>query len=220
MEKIKVILADDHDIVILGLKHLLSRTHDIEVVAVTTDGQETLIKVEQFKPDVVVLDIDLPLISGIEVTEIISKDFPGTKVILHTAFTDEEHIVKGFEAGAFGYVPKNFKTEDLIEAIRTVNNNQRYIKGAVSETFISSYFKSKKSDEQLESDSETIPLTEREIEILKNVTEGYSNQDIADRLNISIRTVETHKSNIMKKLNIDNTAELVKYALRNNIIQL
>lgn len=220
MERIKVIIADDHDIVILGLKHLLTKTHDIEVLAITSNGNDAIHKVELLKPDVLILDIDLPLISGIEVTEHISKNFPHTKVILHTAFTDEEHIVKGFEAGAYGYVPKNFKTEELIDAIRTVYKNQRYLKGYVSETFINSYFKTKKSEENHTSESKQIPLTEREIEILKNVTEGYSNQDIADKLNISIRTVETHKSNIMKKLDIDNTAELVKYAIRHNIIQI
>lgn len=220
MEKIKVIIADDHDIVLLGLKHFLAKAHDIEVMAISTDGQDTLLQVEKLKPDVVILDIDLPIVSGIAVTEKISKDFPGTKVILHTGYTDEGHIVKGFEAGAFGYVPKNFKPEELLEAIHTVHNNQRYLKGVVSEIFLSSYLKTKKSDDRSISEAKQIPLTEREIEILKNVTEGYSNQVIADRLNISIRTVETHKSNIMKKLNIDNTAELVKYALKNNIIQL
>ncbi len=219
MEKIKVIIADDHDIVIMGLKHLLSKVHNIDVVAVTSDGPETLMKIEEFRPDVIILDIDLPNISGILVTEQIVKKFPETKVILHTAYTDEEHIVAGFEAGAFGYVPKNYKTEDLIDAIYAVYRGQRYIKGEVSETFVKSYFKTKKqSDDQTE--EIIIPLTEREIEVLKNVSEGFSNQDIANRLNISIRTVETHKSNIMKKLQLDNTAELVKYALKNNLIKL
>lgn len=219
MEKIKVIIADDHDIVIMGLKQLLSKVHNLDVVAVSDDGYDTLAKVEEFKPDVLILDIDIPSISGIQVTEQVVKNFPDTKVILHTGYTDEEHIVAGFEAGAFGYVPKNFKTEDLIEAIYSVHNGQRYIKGSVSETFVNSYFKSKKQSEEHQEEI-VIPLTEREIEILKNVAEGYSNQDIANRLNISIRTVETHKSNIMKKLEMDNTAELVKYAIKHNLIKL
>jgi DNA-binding NarL/FixJ family response regulator len=218
MEKIKVLIVDDHDIVILGLKALLSRNHDIEIVAITTDGEETIHKVEEFEPDVVVLDIDLPKISGIEVTEYITKNFPHVKVLLHTSFADEAHIVSGFEAGAAGYVPKTFKTDQLVEAIRTVHRGERYIKGSVSEMFIASYFKSKKSEEVVDQAKQS--LTNREIEILKHITEGLSNQNIADQLNISVRTVEAHKHNIMKKLEIFNTAELVKYALKNKIISL
>jgi len=218
MGKIKVLLVDDHDIVVLGLKALLSRNHDIEVIAITNDGETTLSKVEELLPDVVVLDIDLPKISGIEVTEFITKNFPDTKVLLHTSFSDEAHIVAGFEAGASGYVPKTFKTEQLIEAIRTVYKGERYIKGNVSELFINSYFKTKKADEIAEKAKES--LTRREIEILKCITDGLSNQEIADKLNISVRTVEAHKHNIMNKLEIFNTAELVKYALKNNIISL
>jgi len=218
MEKIKVLLVDDHDIVILGLKALLSRNHDIEIVAITNDGEETIAKAEELQPDVVVLDIDLPKISGIEVTEYITKNFPDIKVLLHTSFSDEAHIVAGFEAGASGYVPKTFKTEQLLEAIRTVYRGERYIKGSVSELFIASYFKTKKSDEIAEIAKQS--LTKREVEILKCITDGLSNQELADKLHISVRTVEAHKHNIMKKLDIFNTAELVKYALKNNIISL
>lgn len=217
-DKIRVLIVDDHDIVIIGLKALLSRNHDIEVVAVTVDGFETLEKVHELKPDVVVLDIDIPKISGIEVTEHITKNYPEVKVLLHTSFNDEQHIVKGFEAGASGYVPKTFKAEQLLEAIRTVAKGERYIKGNVSETFIASYFKSKKASEIAEKTK--LILTSRELEILRLITDGLANQDIANKLNISVRTVEAHKHNIMKKLNIFNTADLVKYALKNNIISL
>lgn len=216
--RIRVLIVDDHDIVIIGLKALLSKNHDIEIVAITTDGLETLEKVHEHKPDVVVLDIDIPRISGIEVTEHITKNYPEVKVLLHTSFSDEEHIVKGFEAGASGYVPKSFKAEQLIEAIRTVARGERYIKGNVSETFISSYFKNKKADEIAEKTK--LILTTRELEILKLITDGLSNQEIGDNLHISVRTVEAHKHNIMKKLNIFNTAELVKYALKNKLISL
>jgi DNA-binding NarL/FixJ family response regulator len=218
MKKIKVLIVDDHDIVIVGLKALLSRNHDIEIVAITTDGEETIAKVEDLLPDVVVLDIDLPKISGIEVTEFITKNYPEVKVLLHTSYADEEHVISGFEAGASGYVPKSFKTDQLLEAIRTVHKGERYIKGSVSEMFISSYFKSKKTEETPITVKQS--LTSRETEILKNITDGISNQEIADKLSISVRTVEAHKHNIMKKLEIFNTAELVKYAIKNNIISI
>lgn len=217
-DKIRVLIVDDHDIVIIGLKALLSRNHDIEVVAVTVDGFETLEKVHELKPDVVVLDIDIPKISGIEVTEHITKNYPEVKVLLHTSFSDEKHIVKGFEAGASGFVPKTFKAEQLLDAIRTVARGERYIKGSVSETFIASYFKSKKADDIAK--KTRLILTSRELEILKLITDGLANQEIGDKLHISVRTVEAHKHNIMKKLNIFNTADLVKYALKNKIISL
>ncbi|HQH18875.1 MAG TPA: response regulator transcription factor [Bacteroidales bacterium] len=218
MAKIKVLLVDDHDIVILGLKALLSRNRDIDIVAVTNDGEETLKKVEELEPDVVVLDIDLPKISGIEVTEKITQLYPNTKVLLHTSFADEEHIVAGFEAGASGYIPKSFKKEQLLEAIRTVHKGEKYIKGNVSELFINNYFKAKKTEEITENSQET--LTKREIEILRCITDGHSNQVTAEKLNISVRTVEAHKHNIMNKLKIFNTADLVKYALKNKIISI
>ncbi len=216
MRKIKVLLVDDHDIVIIGLKAFLSKNHDIEIVAITTDGEDTIAKVEDLLPDVVVLDIDLPKISGIEVTEFITKNYPDVKVLLHTSYADEAHIISGFEAGASGFVPKNFKSDQLLEAIRTVAKGEKYIKGSVSEVFIASYFNNKKTEETISKIKQS--LTAREIEILKLITDGLSNQEIADKIFISVRTVEAHKHNIMSKLEIYNTAELVKYAIKNKII--
>ena len=216
MRKIKVLLVDDHDIVIIGLKAFLSKNHDIEIVAITTDGEDTIAKVEDLLPDVVVLDIDLPKISGIEVTEFITKNYPDVKVLLHTSYADEAHIISGFEAGASGFVPKNFKSDQLLEAIRTVAKGEKYIKGSVSEVFIASYFNNKKTEETISKIKQS--LTAREIEILKLITDGLSNQEIADKIFISVRTVEAHKHNIMSKLEIYNTAELVKYAIKSKII--
>ena len=218
MEKIKIIIADDHDIVILGLKAILVKNPDIEIVAITENGDDTLKKTEQLKPNVLILDIDLPGISGFEVTEQVVQNFPGTKVILHTSFENEDYIIRGFEAGAVGYVPKTFKTDQLIDAIRIVHRGEKYIKGSVSEKFIESYFKTKKK-----SDLEELvkaKLTKREAEIIANLSDGLSNQESADKFNISVRTVEVHKHNIMKKLELYSTAELVKYALKHNIVTL
>ncbi|MBE9484394.1 MAG: response regulator transcription factor, partial [Bacteroidetes bacterium] len=155
-------------------------------------------------------------VSGIEVTEMITSQYPLCKVIYYTSHVDEEMITRGFEAGAYGYVPKNFKPQELIEAIHMVNDGQKFMKGIVSEKFISSYLKSEK-EKKLKQD---IPLSEREMEVLKHMSLGLSNKQIADKLFISIRTVETHKHNLMKKLNIYSTAELVIYAIQNNIIKI
>jgi len=218
MKKIKVLVVDDHDIVIIGLRSILSRNHDIEIVATASSGEETISKVEEFLPDVVILDIDLPNISGIKVTEHITKNFPNTKVLLHTSFDDEENILHGFEAGASGYVPKTFKPDQLVDAIKTVYNGDKYIKGSVSDIFIESYFKTKKNEDL--SDSVKKSLTVREVEVLKLISEGFSNKIIADKLNLSSRTIEAHKNNIKKKLEIYNTADLIKYSIKNRLIEL
>ncbi len=214
MKKIKVLLVDDHDIVIMGIKSLLSRYRDIEIVSVATDGEEALSMTEKYKPNIVLLDINLPKVSGIEVTKHIVKNFPAIKVILHTSYDDGDHIVRGFEAGASGYLPKAFKTEQMIEAIRKVYNGDIYINGSVAEKFIGNAFKPDKSKGVIKNAEQL--LTRKEIEILKLIADGLFNQEIADKLFISTRTVETHKYNIMKKLNIRNTIKLMEYA-KNNI---
>lgn len=218
MKKIRVLIVDDHDIVILGLKALISRNHDIEIVDSTSNGEEAIEKVNKLNPDVIILDIDLPEISGIDVAKHISNNFPDVRILLHSSFADEDNIVKGFEAGASGFVHKTYKTDQLIEAIRTVYKGDRYIKGNVSELFIASFFKNKKQSE--DNDADVPSLTQREIDIIKLLSTGLGNQEIADKLFISRRTVEVHKHNMMKKLNIFHTAELVKYAIKKNIIKV
>lgn len=220
-QAIKVLLVDDHELILLGIKRILSAVPNVELVGTASNGEETIDKIRLLQPDIVILDIDIPKISGIDLTENIQKNFPNTKVILHTSYVDEEHIVKGFELGASGYVPKNFKPEDLIEAITTVHQGKRYLKGIVSDIFMESFFKEK----QIKKEKEETPapdevLTKREIEVLKLISQGMTNQEMAETLFISVRTVEVHKANIMKKLNMNSTADLVKYAIKNNIISL
>ncbi|NVO01921.1 MAG: response regulator transcription factor [Bacteroidetes bacterium] len=216
MEKIRTLLVDDHDLVILGVKHLISQYSDIELVGIANDGEEAIAKIKELKPHLVILDIDMPKFSGMEVTEKIIKLFPNIKIILHSSYIDEDHIIKGFEIGALGYVPKTYKPDMLIDAVRCVNSGEPYIKGIVSEIFLSSYNK-RRIEPVIEKHPE---LSAREIEVLKRITEGLSNQEMADKLFISVRTVEVHKANIMKKLKIFNIAELVIYAIRNKIIVL
>ncbi len=174
--------------------------------------------VKKLLPDVVLLDINLPKINGIKVTEEIVKKYSKTKVILHSSYVDEEYIVKGFEVGAMGYVPKNFNADQIVEAIEVVNNGERYIKGLVSEVLMNSFFK--KEDNKDHHVAGNAGLTERELEVLKLIIKGLSNNDTAQELYISVRTVEVHKANIMRKLGINNTAELVVYAIKNNLVQV
>jgi len=216
MKKIRILIVEDHEVVIKGIKTLLEPYDELEIVGYALDSEEAMQKVEELRPDIVIMDINLPEVSGIEVTEMITSNYPLCKVIYYTSHVDEELITQGFEAGAYGYVPKNFKPQELIEAIHLVNDGQKFMKGIVSEKFISSYLKSEKEKKM----KQDIPLSERELEVLKHMSQGLSNKQIADKLFISIRTVETHKHNLMKKLNIYSTAELVIYAIQNNIIKI
>ncbi len=216
MEKIRILIVEDHEVVIKGIKALLEPYEELEVVGYALESEDARKKMDELKPDVVIMDINLPEISGIELTKIITEKYPSTKVVYYTSHVDEELITRGFEAGAYGYVPKDFSTEELIEAIHMVNTGQKFMKGIVSEKFISSYLKSEKEKKFLQD----MPLSDRELEVLKYLSQGLSNKQIADKLFISIRTVETHKHNLMKKLNIFSTAELVIYAIQNNIIQI
>ena len=216
MKKIRILIVEDHEVVIKGVKTLLEPYDELEIVGYALDSKEAMLKVEELRPDIVIMDINLPEVSGIEVTEMITSQYPLCRVIYYTSHVDEELITEGFEAGAYGYVPKNFKPQELIEAIHLVNDGQKFMKGIVSEKFISSYLKSEKEKKM----KQDIPLSERELEVLKHMSQGLSNKQIADKLFISIRTVETHKHNLMKKLNIYSTAELVIYAIQNNIIKI
>jgi two-component system, NarL family, response regulator NreC len=219
MNKVKILLVDDHEIVYMGLEKLLSSVPELKLVGIAKDGEEALEKVKKLQPDVILLDIGIPKINGLKVTEEIVKKYPKTKVILHTSYTDEEYIVKGFEVGAMGYVPKNFNADQIVEAINMVTNGERYIKGLVSEALMNSFFRKDEKKDHAQGPAHAI-LTDRELEVLKYITKGMSNNDIAQELYISIRTVEVHKANIMKKLSINNTAELVVYAIKNNLVQV
>jgi DNA-binding NarL/FixJ family response regulator len=216
MEKIKILIVEDHEVVIKGIRALLDPYDDLEVIGYALEPEDAQKKMETLSPDVIIMDINLPEMSGIELTKIITEKHPDTKVVYYTSHVDEQMITDGFEAGAFGYVPKDFSTEELVEAIHMVNKGQKYMKGIVSEKFISSYLRSEKEKKF----KQIMPLSDRELEVLKYLSQGLSNKQIADKLFISIRTVETHKHNLMKKLNIYSTAELVIYAIQNNIIQI
>jgi NarL family two-component system response regulator LiaR len=215
MDKIKVVVVDDHDLIVLAARQIFSKIPDIKLVGVASDGEEAYQKIKELKPDVVILDVILPGMDGIELTKKIISEQPGTRVVLHSSSVSEDMIVTGFEAGAMAYVPKNFKPGQLIEAIHTVMKGEHYSKGFVSEILIENFLKSK-----TKKDGQNSKLTDRETEILQAITKGMTNQQLADNLHISVRTVEAHKSNIMKKLKINSTAELVVYAIKHKIVKI
>ncbi|MBS4012154.1 MAG: response regulator transcription factor [Bacteroidetes bacterium] len=214
MKKINVLVVDDHDLICMAVKQLFSKEPDIVLAGFARTGKESLDLFSQLSPEIVIIDIALPDMDGIELMVSMLKKKPKTKIILHSSITDSETIVKGFEAGAMGYVPKNFKPKQLIEAIHSVNKGEHYSKGIVSDALIDNYLKNKSKN------SNGVRLTAREKEILVALTKGLTNQQIAEHFKISVRTVEAHKANIMKKLKLFSTAELVIYAIKHNIVTI
>ncbi len=215
MDRIKVLVVDDHDLIVLAARQVFSKVPDIKMVGVASDGEQAYEKIKELKPDIVIMDIILPGLDGIELTKRIAIEFPDVKVVLHSSSISEDVIIQGFEAGAMAYVPKNFKPGQLVEAIHSAVKGEHYSKGFVSEILIENFLKNKNKKEGANN-----KLTERETEILQAITKGMTNQQMADSLHISVRTVEAHKSNIMKKLKINSTAELVVYAIKNRIITI
>ncbi|MFW5687377.1 MAG: response regulator, partial [Bacteroidota bacterium] len=177
MDKIKVLVVDDHDLIVLAARQIFSKVPDIKMVGVASDGEEAYQKIKELKPDVVILDVILPGMDGIELTRKVIAEQPTTKIVLHSSSVSEDMIVTGFEAGAMAYVPKNFKPGQLIEAIHTVVKGEHYSKGFVSEILIENFLKSK-----TKKDGQSSKLTDRETEILQAITKGMTNQQLADNL--------------------------------------
>lgn len=217
--KISVALVDDHQIVRDGIKSLIEDAEHIEVVTEAFDANEFLEKLQEVKPQIAIVDISLPGISGIELTKILSNEYPNVRVIVLSMHTTQEFVFNAIKAGAKGYLPKNITQPELIEAIEKVSAGNEYFSKDISEIILKNYLKQIKNPERVD-DYQEQKLTNRESEILKLVAEGYSNQLIADKLYISVRTVESHKNHIMQKLELTSTVDLVKYALKNKIIDI
>ncbi len=219
MSEIKIILVDDHQIVRDGIKALLSDSLNIKVIGEVKSAYELFDLLKTQIPDIVLLDVSLPTMSGIEVSKILSSDFPKIKKLMLSMYTSEDFIFNAIKSGVNGYLPKNITRNELLQAINEVSDGREYFSKTISDTILKSYLKSAKYGNNV-SDDKLCKLTKRENEILLYVVEGLHNKDIAEKLYISIRTVETHKTNIMHKLNLNGTVDLVKFAIKNNIIEL
>lgn len=216
MSKIKILIADDHKILRQGIRSLLSSQGDFEVIGETSDGPETLKETFKLKPDVVLMDIGMPNLNGFEATRQIKKKLPEVKVLVLTMYQDDEYVLQALQSGASGYVLKDVAVEELVSAIRAVNNDQYYLSPSISRTVIDAYLRKTEKGEREPSDL----LTAREREIVQLIAEGYTNKEIAAKLYISVKTVDAHRSHIMEKLDIHDVAQLVKYAIRKGITDL
>ncbi|MCF6181859.1 response regulator transcription factor [Lutibacter sp.] len=219
MSEIKVVLVDDHQIVRDGIKALLSNSLGIKIIGEAQNANEFFADLKKQIPDVVLLDISLPMMSGIEISKILKTDYPKIKILMLSMYTSEDFVFNALKAGVHGYLPKNTTRDELVLAINEVFKGNGYFSKSIADTILKSYVKSAKFGNNVSSDTVKV-LTNREQEILRYVVEGIKNPTIASRLSISIRTVETHKASILKKLELKNTVDLVKFAIKNKIIEL
>lgn len=215
MSRIRILLADDHTVMRRGLRFLLESQPDLTVVAEASDGREAVQQAETAQPDVAVLDIAMPNLSGIEAAQRITAQAPKVAIVMLSMHSDEGYVLRALKAGARGYLLKDAAESDLIEAIRAVHQGKTFFSSEISKMLVEDYIREIRSrgvDDSYEL------LTSREREILQLLVEGNSNKDIAARLNVSPYTVETHRRNIQEKLNLRSFAELILYAVRKRII--
>lgn len=210
---IKVLIADDHSLIRKGVKILLSNSDQVSIIGECTDGYDALSKVKKLKPDVLITDISMPGLTGIEITKKIVEENLDTKVLILTTYFDEDYIMESYEAGASGYLPKTSSEDLILSALMKINNEETFYSEEVMEVLSKSIFnKSKRKSNPKPS------LTERETEMLRELVEGSTNKEIASKFFISTRTVDAHRRNIMKKLNVNNSAQLVKYSIENKLV--
>ncbi len=211
---ISIVLADDHHIVRQGLRALLELEPDFSIIGEVGDGLETVHLVEHLKPDVLIVDIMMPSLNGLEITRRISQRFPKTRVVILSMYTNESYVLESLKNGAYGYVVKCSEGIHLVQAVREATGGRRYLSPPLSDEAVKAY--AEKAKETSMDIYET--LTTREREVIQLLAEGYKNGEIAARLFISARTVEIHRANLMRKLGLRNYADLVRYALEKEIL--
>lgn len=216
MAKIRVLIADDHAIVREGVKMILAKESDIEVAGEASDGQEALGLVERLKPAVVVMDISMPGMGGIEATQLVKERYPAVNVLALTMHEDESYVFKLLRAGASGYVLKRAAAQDLVQAVRAAAKGEAFLYPSVARKVVEDYLKRVEAGEER---ARYDGMTEREKEILTLIAQGLSNKQIGERLYISIKTVQTHRAHILEKLGLHDRTELVRYAIRKGLIE-
>lgn len=214
----KIVIADDHAVVRTGFSMILNYQEDMEVVATAADGIEAYQMVAKHSPDVLIMDLSMPPgESGLIATGKISKDFKQTKILILTMFDDEEYLFHVLRSGAKGYILKNAPDEELIHAVRTIYRGDMYIDSKVTSSLVNELFNHQDNNEQSTSDPFKI-LSQRELEILPLIAKGYGNKEIAEKLFVSVKTIEAHKARIMDKLGLKSRPELVEYAMKKKLL--
>ena len=211
---IKVLLADDHSIVREGLRKVLEDSNEIEVIAEAADGETALDKAMHYKPDVAVIDISMPGMDGLEVVTRLTNYCSGVPVLILTMHDEEQYVIRAIEAGAMGYVTKQSAPEQLVAAVKKIHAGGRYLTEKAGEALALRVIRGTKPQTLTES------LSMRELQVLRKLAIGATNREIAVSYNISVKTVDTYRSRILKKLNLRNNAELSRYAIQNKLVEL
>jgi two-component system response regulator NreC len=215
MSKIRILLADDHTILRDGIRSLLEGVEDMTVIGEADDGHAAVQMTAQLEPDIVIMDIALPLLNGLEATRQIKRDHPRTKILILTMHDNEEYIRQALAVGAMGYILKDAAARDLIGAIRTVYRGESVLSPAITRLVIEDYLRWG----ELQPSKDDI-LSPREHEVLQLIAEGYTTKQIAEILTLSVKTVQAHRTNLMSKLDLHDRGELIKYAIQKKIIDI
>ncbi len=215
MRKTRILIADDHDVVRSGLKALLRTSPDFAIVGEAADGEEAVRRAGDLLPDIVMMDISMPRLDGIGATRLIKQHHPSIHVIILSVYEEEEYVYQILHAGASGYVLKNAGKREIFDAIRAVRDGERFFSPGVSRLIIDGFLKRAEEQDRNEKNAapESTGLTRRETEVLKYIAMGHTNRQIAETLFLSFRTVNTHRANLMQKLDIHDTAGLVRHAI-------
>jgi two-component system response regulator NreC len=214
---IRVLLADDHRMMREGIRALLERHQDIEVVGEASDGREAVRLATQLCPDVVVMDVSMPLLNGIEATRQIRRDCPEVRVLILTVHEGKEIVAQLLVAGAHGYIIKRAAAEELLSAVRAVHQDKAFLHPSIAKVVVQDYVNRLRAGEGVGVQD---LLTPREREVLQLIAEGYTNREISQLLHVSVKTVQNHRSKIMSKLDLHDRGELIKYAIQQGIIHL
>lgn len=221
-KKTRILIADDHDVVRSGLRVLLTSFPDFTVVGEAADGEEAVRLAAERKPDVILMDISMPHLDGIEATTRIIEDQPDARIVILSVHEDEEYVKRILKAGARGYVLKNARRKEIAQAIRSALSGERFFSPGISRLIVNGYIKNSAAPPSSPQQPDTRGdqrLTRRETEILGYIAKGLTNKQIAERLYLSFRTVNTHRTNIMQKLDIHDTAGLVRHAINLGLVQ-
>lgn len=213
---IRVVLADDHRIIREGIRNLLDREPDIDVIGEASDGREVILKNQELQPDVLIMDITMPNLNGIDATRKIIKQNPETRIIALSMHSDHHFVAEMLQAGATAYLLKDCVYDELVQAIKLVCMGKTYLSPEVASLLVKDY----RSQSQQATGTKSETLTPREREVLQLMAEGHSTKNIAEKLYLSAKTIEAHRAQIMRKLNIHNVAELTKYAIREGLTSL
>jgi DNA-binding NarL/FixJ family response regulator len=220
MNPIRIILADDHTLVRSGIRALLQHIPDVQVVAEAGDGRQAVDLIEQYQPDLVLMDIAMPGLNGLEALTRISKRFPNVRVVVLSMHANEEYVLQALRSGAAGYLLKDAATPELELAVQAVAEGKTYLSPSISKQVVDEYLHRTNPDRPMQDSvlDAFEQLTPRQREVLQLVAEGHNTQQIAHKLNISVKTVETHRLQLMTRLNIHDIAGLVRYAIRKGIV--